>query len=76
MPRPPGTPRPPLGEVSPGTRNRVVRARNHGIPYTAIREQENLDPSTCRRIFKNAPNQISCITRPRPGRPTLLTERD
>ena len=76
MPRPPGTPRPPLGEVSPGTRNRVVGARNHGIAYTAIGEQENLEPSTCRRIFKKAPNQISCIIRPRPGRPTLLTERD
>ena len=56
MPRLLGTPRPPLGKVSLGTRNRVVRARNYGIIYTIIREQENLELLTYRRIFKNTLN--------------------
>ena len=76
MPRAPGTPRPPLGEVSPGRRNGIVGARSHGVPYPAIGGKENLDPSTCRRIVKNASHQTDCITTPQPGRPSLLSLRD
>jgi hypothetical protein len=52
--RPPGTPRQPLGEVSPNTRSRVIGARDHGIKIGAISRMERLDDSTCRKIIKNA----------------------
>jgi len=52
--RPPGTPRQPLREVSPNTRSRVVGARDHGTKFRAISRLENLDDSTCRKIYKNA----------------------
>jgi hypothetical protein len=74
--RQPGTPRQPLGEVSPNTRSRVVSARDHGIKFTAIGRMENLLDSTCRGIYKNASHQTSCITPSRPGRPPLLTIGD
>ena len=76
MPPQPKTPRTPLAELSPNTRSRVVSARDHGIRYSAIAEKENLNPSTCRSIFKNASNQASCKTRPRSGRPRTITPRD
>lgn len=50
MPRLPNTPRPPLGEVSPNSRSRVVAARDYGIRYTNIAQGENLLPSTVRQI--------------------------
>jgi transposase len=76
MPTQPHTPRKPLGELSPNTRSRVVSARDYGIRYSEISEKENLIPSTCRSVFKNAKNQASCKTRPRTGRPRKLTPRD
>lgn len=76
MARPPGTPRPPLCETSPNKRSRVVSARDHDIKYNTIADKENLKSATCRWIFKNAWNQVSCITRSRSGRPSLLTKRD
>lgn len=76
MPRQPRTPRTPLCELSPNTRSRVVSARDYGIRYSDISEKENLNPSTCRSVFKNATNQASCKTRPRTGRPQKLTLRD
>lgn len=36
MPRPPGTPRPPLGDVSPNTGSRIVGSRDHGVKFGAI----------------------------------------
>ena len=48
-----GTPRQPLGEVSPDTRSRIVGARDYGIKYIAIRRLEELKDSTCRKIYKN-----------------------
>lgn len=74
--RAPGTPRPPLGEVSPNTRSRVVGARDHGIKFKAISRLEKLDDSTCRKIYKNASHQTSCITNKRPGAPSVLTPGD
>lgn len=76
MPRTPGTPRPPLCEVSPNTRSRIVSARDHGIDFKSIAELENLGPSTCRRIRYNASKQTSCISQPRSGRPQVLDARD
>ena len=76
MPRAPGTPRPPLGEVSPGRRNRIVGARSYGVPYPVIGGKENLNPLTCRQIVKNASYQTDCITIPQPSRPSLLSLRD
>lgn len=76
MARPPATPRPPLCEVSPNTRSRIVSARVHGIDFMTIAEHENLTPSTCRRIRYNASKQTSCISRPRSGRPRVLDARD
>lgn len=76
MPPPPHTPRIPLCEVSPNSRSRVVSARDYGAPWIAISEQENLPYSTCRTIFRNAPNQASCKSRPRNGRPPVITPRD
>ena len=72
----PGTPRPPLGEVSPNTRSRVVSARDYGIKFGAISRLERLDDSTCRKIYKNASHQVSCITPSRPGAPPVLTPGD
>jgi Transposase len=74
--RPPGTPRQPLGEVSPNTRSRVIGARDHGIKFGAISRLENLDDSTCRKIYKNASHQTSCISNPRTGAPSMLTLLD
>ena len=71
-----GTPRPPLGEVSPNTRSRVVGARDHGIKFKAISRMEKLDDSTCQKIYKNASYQILCITNIRPGTPSVLTPGD
>lgn len=75
MPRPPNTPRPPLCEVSPNSRSRVVAAREYGIKFTNIARGENLRPGTCRQIVLNASIQTSCISRPRSGRPELITPR-
>ncbi len=72
----PGAPRQPLGEVSPNQRSRVVSARDHGIRFPVIARMESLLDSTCRSIVKNAPHQVSCITLPRYGAPTVLTPRD
>jgi Transposase len=74
--RAPGTPRQPLGEVSPNTRSRVVSTRDHGIKFGAISQLEQLDDSTYRKIYKNASHQVSCITPSRPSTPTILTPRD
>ena len=74
--RAPGTPRLPLGEVSPNTRSRVVGARDHGIKFAAIGRLEKLADSTCRKIYKNASHQVSCITPIRKGAPSVLTIRD
>ena len=52
--RPPGTPRQPLGEVSPNTRSRVISARDYSIKFRAILRLENLNDFTCRKIYKNA----------------------
>ena len=76
MPRAPGTPRPPLGEVSPSRRNRIVGARSHRVPYPAIGGKENLNPATCRQIVKNASHQTDCITTPQLSRPSLLSLHD
>ena len=45
--RAPGTPRQPLGEVSPNTRSQVIGACDHGIKIRAISCLERLDKSTC-----------------------------
>ena len=74
--RAPGTPRQPLGEVSPNTRSRVVGARDHGIKFAAIAHLEDLTDSTCRTIYKNTSHQTSCITPKRKGAPLVLTPRD
>lgn len=74
--RAPGTPRQPLGEVSPNTRSRVVGARDHGIKFGAISRMEQLGDSTCRKIYKNASHQTSCITPSHPGVPSVLTPGD
>lgn len=72
----PGVPRQPLGEVSPNQRSRVVGAYDHRVPFPAIARLEGLKNSTCRSIVKNASHQVSCITPPRPGRPSSLTIGD
>lgn len=71
-----GTPRLSLQEVSPNTRSRVVGARDHGIKIAAIARLEGLDDSTCRKIYKNASNQTSCISNKRAGPPSILTPGD
>jgi hypothetical protein len=75
MPQPPHTPRVPLQEVSPNSRSRVVALHDYGMKYCDISRGENLPPSTCRQIFKNAPLQESCKSRPRSGRPQSITPR-
>jgi transposase len=65
----------PLQECSPNKRSRVVSARDHVIKWPIISRMENLSESTCRSIVKRAPQQTSCITQPRSGRPVELTER-
>jgi hypothetical protein len=74
--RPPGTPRQPLGEVSPNTRSRIVSARDHGIKFAAITRLESLGNSTCRTIYKNASHQTSYITPLRSSAPIVLTPGD
>ena len=74
--RAPGTPRPPLGEVSPNTRSRIVGSRDHGVKFAAIGRMERLSDSTVRTIYKNATHQTSCITPKRYGAPSVLTIRD
>lgn len=76
MPPRPTTPRRPLCELSPNSRSRVVAAHDYGIRICDIARQENLPPSTCRSIFKAAANQDSCKSRPRSGRPSIITPRD
>jgi hypothetical protein len=76
MPQLPHTPRVPLAELSPNTRSRVVAARDYGNRFSGIGRKENLNPVTCRSIFKNAPNQASCKTNPCSGRPLKLNPRD
>jgi hypothetical protein len=75
MPRPPNTPRLPLCEVSPNSRSRVVAAHDYGTKFADIARGENLTLSTCRQIFQNATIQTSCNSRPRTGRPQLITPR-
>jgi transposase len=75
MPQPPPTPRLPLQEVSPNSRSRVVALHDYGMKYADIARGENLTPSTCRQIFKNAPNQESCKSKLRAGRPESITPR-
>jgi hypothetical protein len=74
--RAPGTPRLPLGEVSPNTRSRIVGSRDHGIKFAAIGRMERLSDSTVRTIYKNATHQTSCITPKRYGAPSVLTIGD
>ena len=74
--RPPGTPCPPLCETSPNKRGRVCGSRDQGVKVSAICRAEKLNDSTVRKIFKYAPKQTCCITRPRSGRPTKLTPHD
>jgi hypothetical protein len=75
MPRPPNTPRLPLCEVSPNSRSRVVAAHDYGTKFADIARGESLTPSTCRETFQNATIQTSCNSRPRTGRPQLITLR-
>jgi Transposase len=74
--RPPNTPRPPLCEVSPNKRSRVCGKRDAGIKIGVIARAEGLTDSTCRSILRRAPNQVSCLSNPRPGRPSKLTPSD
>lgn len=76
VPRPPGTPRPPLCETSPNKRSRIVGARDHGISFGAISRLEDLKETTCRSIVARSPYQTSSISRPRHGRPGKITPRD
>jgi hypothetical protein len=76
MPRPPGTPRPPLGEISPNKRSRICGTHDVGIKFAVIARTEGLKDKTCRAIYKNAENQVSCYSRKRTGRPTLVIDRD
>jgi hypothetical protein len=76
MNQPPRTPRIPLCEVSPNSRSRVVAARDYGARWSEISQKENLPYSTCRSIFKYASHQASCKSKPRNGRPSLITPRD
>ena len=76
MPRLEGTPRRPMQELTPGERNRIVSARDHGVKFAAIARLEEVADSTCRKVFKNAPNQVSCITKPRVGAPSVLSTVD
>lgn len=76
-PRPPGTPRPGPGcEYSPHKRARIVSARESGMKYKDIALREGVKEATCRKIFSRAPKQTSCVTRPRKGRPQLISDRD
>jgi hypothetical protein len=75
MPQPPHTPRAPFTEVSPNSRSRVVALHDYGMRFADIARGENLQPSTCSRIFQNAQNQDSCKSRPRKGRPQSITPR-
>ena len=74
--RAPGTPRQPLGEVSPNTKSRIVGARDHSIKFAAIGRMEKLVDLICRTIYNNTSHQVSCITPKRNGAPALLTEGD
>jgi hypothetical protein len=76
MPQQPHTPRTPLAELSPNTRSRVVSARDYGNRFSEIAKREGLNPATCRSIFRNAPKQDSCKSRPRSGRPRIIDPRD
>ena len=76
MPRTPGTPRQPLGDLSPGARNRIIGARKYGIPYTWLAVSEKCSPSTARLTVKNALLQPGGLSRPRGRPPSTITERD
>ena len=76
MPRTPGTPRPPLADLSPGHRNRIIGARNFGIPYSRIAEQENIAESTARVTVKNTPLRPGGISQPRGRPPSRISPRD
>ena len=76
MPRTPGTPRPPLADLSPGHRNRIIGARNFGILYSRIAEQENIAESTARVTVKNTPLRPGGISQPRGRPPSRISPRD
>ncbi len=76
MPRTPGTPRQPLGDVSPARRNQIIGARDHGIKFGPIARLNNLPESTCRGIYKRAETQVGgrSLSKGRP--PKALTAGD
>lgn len=75
MPPPLHTPRVPFTGISPNSRSRVVALHECGMRFADIARDESLRPSTCRKIFQNAPIQKSCKSRPRSGPPSSITPR-
>lgn len=74
--RPPGTLRPPLAETSPNKRSRICGSRDSGTKVKVIARAEQLSEKTVRGILERAPNQVSCISNPRSGRPRKLNPHD
>ncbi|RFU28636.1 hypothetical protein B7463_g7705, partial [Scytalidium lignicola] len=76
MPRTPGTSRPPLAELSPNSRSRIVGARDNGVKISEITQNEGYSNSTIRSVLNNASHQVSYISKPRARTPSLLSLRD
>lgn len=76
MPRPPQTPRPALADLSPGSRNRIIGARAHGVPFSAIATQENCSRSAAFSTVKNAPKRPGAFTQLKGHPARKLSPRD
>jgi transposase len=74
--RPPGTHRPSGHELSPHKRARICALRDAGLSYPEISDREGIIVPTCKSTFKKQNRRVSCITRPRSGRPPKLSARD
>lgn len=81
------TPRRPLQSISPNLRARgqelssyvrgkIIASRNAGLSFVEIAHQEGLPAATVRTTFRRDPERQNGISKPRSGRPQVLSDRD
>jgi transposase-like protein len=69
-------PPPPRRELSEGERGEVIGMRKAGVSYAAIGRELSINSETVRKIWNYYEETGARKPPPRPGRPTILQERD
>ena len=63
-------------EMTPSRRGQIVGMRCVGVTFTVIEEELGVTADVARKVWNRFLETGTCYSKPRPGRPKILTERD